>query len=706
MMAQDPMSLVPPWRLGVDVGGTFTDLVLRDGSGALHVVKVPSVPADPSEGVLAALRQAALRFGLGLDRLLGGCTQFIHGSTVATNTVLEKKGARVGLLATAGFRDSLEIRRGLRENQWDHRAPFPPVLVPRYLRLDIGGRIDREGQEIEPLNEADIEQAVATFKAEGVEAIAVTFLYSVLNDAHERQAREVIKRLWPEAWVSLSSEVVALLGEYERGSTTVLNCYLAHRVVAYLQKLDRRLQELGLPRGMLLVQSNGGAISVAQVASRPVNLVLSGPAAGVGALNLYRHLAGSDELIAMEIGGTSCDVTVMSGGAVQVTDQLLIDGYHVAVPAVEIHTVGAGGGTVAGVDAGGMLFVGPRGAGARPGPAAYGLGGQEPTVTDALLVLGRLRAGPLVGGAVSLDLAKASEAIEQKVAMPLKLPSAEAAIGIVRLLEQNLLHAVEAISTERGYNPRGFTLVACGGAGPMHGVSVGRALGCARVYVPREAGAFCAIGMLHADLRQDFQRVFIGELDRVEQAQVARTYGELASQVGVALGAEGFTGADATIEREIDLRYRGQQWSIRVPLAGSEGFDRAAIRAAFEAVHDRLYGHIQPQGAIEITSLHVIGRGRIEAPTAPEMRPVHGTPQPTSTRQVWLDVRAGYQPTAVYDGAALGPGHTLTGPAVIELPTTTVFVGAGDRLEVDAGGNFLIHLRAAEAAVGVDSHAA
>ncbi|MGH6631267.1 MAG: hydantoinase/oxoprolinase family protein, partial [Burkholderiales bacterium] len=348
---------------------------------------------------------------------------------------------------------------------------------------------------------------VKTFKAAGVEAIAVALLYSVLNDAHERRTGEIVRRLWPEVWVSISSDVVPILGEYERSSTTVLNCYVAQRVVAYLRTMDRRLRELGLKRGILLVQSNGGVISVDRIASRPVNLVLSGPAAGVGALDLYRPLAGSNDLIAMEIGGTSCDVTMMSNAVVQATDQLLIGGYHVSVPAVEIYTVGAGGGTIAAVDAAGLLTVGPGGAGAQPGPAAYGLGGQNPTVTDALLVLGRLRSGPLAGGAVSLDMEKAVAAIRRNIAQPLKLGVREAAVGIVRLLEQNLLHAVETISTERGYNPRRFTLVACGGAGPMHGVSVARALGCARVYVPRQAGAFCAIGMLHADLRQDFQRV-------------------------------------------------------------------------------------------------------------------------------------------------------------------------------------------------------
>ncbi len=688
--ASEPVSLIPPWRIGVDVGGTFTDMVLSDASGAMHVFKVPSVPADPGEGVVAALGQAADRFALPLPDLLRDCALFVHGSTVATNTMLERRGATVGLLTTEGFRDSLEIRRGIREDQWDHRAPFPEVLVPRYLRLPVGGRIDRDGTEYEAFDAGGVAEAMKTFEAEGVESVAICLINSFLNPAHESAAKSAVEANWDGEWISASNDIAPVMGEYERGSTTVVNAYLAPKVVAYLQALDRQLRQLGLTRSILLVQSNGGAVSVDQVAARPVNLVLSGPAAGVGALNLVRRAAGTEDLISMEIGGTSCDVALMSGGKVGVTDQLIIDGYHLATPAVEIHTVGAGGGTIARVDDAGMLHVGPQGAGARPGPAAYGFGGQDATVTDAQLLLGRLRSGPYAGGAVTLDGGAAREAITRTVAEPLSIAAEAAAAGIVQLLEQNLLHAVERISLQRGYNPRGFTLVAAGGAGPMHGASVGRALGCPRVYVPRQAGAFCAVGMLHSDVRQDYGQVFLGDLDRADRDDLKQGYDRLEGHARASLDAEGFGADDSRIEREIDLRYRSQQYSIRVPL--TNGFDPAGIRKAFEAEHDRQFGHIQPDGAIEITSLHVVGRGLFAEVTAGRRERADGAPTPVETRTVYQNAADGWADTPVYAGADLEPGHQLDGPLLVEEQTTTVFVGVGDRLEVDAADNFLIHL--------------
>ena len=407
-----------PWRIGVDVGGTFTDLVLHDDAGALFVAKVPSTPDDPARGVIAAVGKMAGRFGMTSGALLAGCALFVHGSTVATNTMLEGKGARVGLIATEGFRDSLEIRRGKREDMWDQRTPFAPVLVPRYLRL---GRLDRDGNEVTPLDGEGVRAAAEIFGAEGVEAVAVCLMNSFLDGSHEEQVGAILGEVLDVPWISLSSAIAPIMGEYERGSTTVVNACLAPRVVPYLVALDRELTGLGLAHPMLLVQSNGGAASVAQVADRPVSLVLSGPAAAVGALNLVAVQTGSDNLISMEIGGTSCDVVMMQGGDVTLSDDLLIAGYHVATPAIDVHTVGAGGGTIAYVDAGGMLHVGPQGAGAMPGPACYGLGGTRPTVTDALLVLGRLRPGAYAGGAVSLDLDLARAALQEHVAGPLGL---------------------------------------------------------------------------------------------------------------------------------------------------------------------------------------------------------------------------------------------------------------------------------------------
>ncbi|MHC2440353.1 hydantoinase/oxoprolinase family protein [Bradyrhizobium sp. USDA 4451] len=692
-MTKSSSRLVAPWRIGVDVGGTFTDMVLRDSAGHVRIFKTPSITADPSEGVLNVVRLAASELDLPLASLLRDCALFVHGSTVATNTILEKKGARVGMLTTSGFRDSLEIRRGIRENQWDHRAPFPPVLVPRYLRQPVGGRIAADGTELAPLAIEDVASAAALFKKEGVESVAVCLFNSFLDSRHEREAGEALAKSWDGDWISLSSEIMPTMGEYERGSTAVMNAYVAPKVTRYLKALDARLRELGLPRSLLMLQSNGGAVSVAEVASRPVMLVLSGPAAAVGALKGCAPSDDTPNFISMEIGGTSCDVMVMAKGQVPVSDELVIDGYHLTVPSVEIHTVGAGGGTIASVDSAGLLTVGPRGAGAQPGPAAYGLGGEEPTVTDAQLVLGRLRGGKLAGGAVKLDFELARRAIENKLARPLGLSVEDAAAGVIRLLEQNLLHAVERLSIERGHNPGDFTLVAAGGAGPMHGAAVARALGCKRALLPRAAGAFCAMGTLESDVRQDYLKVFVADLDRVDRSALEAGFVQLEARARDALSRQGFVDKSA-IQRVIDLRYVGQQWSVRISLSENR-FDETAARQSFEAEHQRLFGHIQPGGRLEITALRVVGRGSLDWSPRPAREPQQKPPVPRQKRSVWIDSTHGWQDVPVYDGDDLRPGCKLQGPLLIEERTTTAFVGPRDVVEVNPADDFLVHIGAA-----------
>jgi N-methylhydantoinase A len=689
--------LQAPWRIGVDVGGTFTDLVLQDATGRIAIAKVPSVPADPSRGVITAVEHLAAAQRTSAEAVLAGCAVFVHGSTIATNTILEGKGARVGLLTSHGFRDSLEIRRGLRENMWDHRAPFPPPLVPRYLRQPVRGRIDPDGREHQPLEPADVQAALAVFRDEGVDAIAICFINSFANAEHEKAVASLVRDAGNAWWVTASSEVMPIIGEYERSSTTVVNAYVGPRVVPYLGALDDELRRRGLPHGLVLVQSNGGVASVGRVADKPVNLALSGPAAGVGALRLFAQTAGTDNLISMEIGGTSCDVMLMAEGRVATTDHLMVGGYHLSTPAIEIHTVGAGGGTIAGVDGAGLLFVGPKGAGANPGPACYGLGNMEPTVTDALLVLGRLRPGAYAGGAVTLDAKLARDAVERAVAKPLGLPVEEAAAGIIRLLEQNLLHAVERISIERGVDPRRFALVAAGGAGPMHGVAVARALGCPTVYVPRIAGAFCALGMLRSDARQDWIRVFTDELDTAQPASITEVFDSMETEARRVMQGEGFPPAKQQMVRTLDLRYPGQQSSLPIELVN--GFDAGAVRADFEARHQMLFGHIQPQGRIAIGALRLAGIGRMEDVASPPAAHIAAAPQPIERRRMYIDAAAGWQEVPVYDGADLGPGHAVVGPVLVNEATTTVFAGPGDRLSVDASGNFRIELAGARASL-------
>jgi N-methylhydantoinase A len=687
-MTRSPTINTPPWRVGVDVGGTFTDLVVADSDGRTDVFKVPSVPGDPGQGVIGAMDAAAAALNISVAQFLGQCAFFLHGSTVATNTLLEGKGARVGLLTTAGFRDSLEARRGLRKDPWDHRTPYPPVLVPRYLRQPVRGRMDAHGVESESLNLDDVRAACALFKSEGVESVAICLLNSFTNPVHERAVAEVVREEGVCDWLSVSSDIVPIMGEYERSSTTVVNAYVMPRVASYLAALAARLADLGLKTRLLLLQSNGGAASLDQLIERPVNLLLSGPSAGVGAMAHLARGLGESNLVSMEIGGTSCDVMLMHEGDVAITDSLSVNDYDLVTPSVDIHTVGAGGGTIAGVDRAGLMFAGPQGAGARPGPAAYGLGGTRPTVTDAHLVLGRLRPGPYAGGSVSLDLNAARKAIAHDVATPLGLSETEAAAGIIRILEQNLLHAVERISIQRGYNPGRFMLIACGGAGPMHGASVGRRLGARAVYVPRQAGAFCAIGMQHADVRRDFVQVLMQPLDDQVGACVDEGYARLEVLAAAALQEEGFAPTDTHFGYELDLHYEGQQWDVRVALARDVTSNQ--IRTAFEAEYDRQFGHINPGARINVAKLRLVGIGKLPPLIDAAYEPVESTPSAFERRPVYAEESGGFLDTPVYAGVDLYPGQHLHGPAVIEEATTTVLVGPNDHVEVDLLNNYLL----------------
>ena len=676
------------YRIGVDIGGTFTDLVVADANGRTDVFKVPSLPADPGEGVIAALEAAAAAYGLSLEGLLGNCQFFLHGSTVATNTLLESKGARVGLLTTRGFRDSLEARRGMRKNPWDHRTPYPPVLVPRYLRLPVAGRIDAAGREIEALDREDVRAACRAFRDEGVESVAVCLLNSFVNPVHERAAAEILREENLCDAISVSSDIVPIMGEYERCSTTVVNAYVMPRVATYLRALQRRLTGMGLRTGLLMLQSNGGAASLDQLLQRPVNLLLSGPSAGVGAMRRLAAQIGEDNLVSMEIGGTSCDVMLMHRGEVAITDMLSVADYDLVTPSVDIHTVGAGGGTIAGVDPAGLIYAGPQGAGAKPGPAAYGLGGVRPTVTDAHLVLGRLRPGPYAGGSVTLDLAAAEEAIDKEIAEPLGISRADAAAGLIRIVEQNLLHAVERISIQRGYNPGRFMLIACGGAGPMHGATIGRRLGARAVYAPRQSGAFCAIGMQHADVRRDFVRVLMRRLDDGASRDIRQGYADLEAQARAALRFEGFEPGSMAFGHELDLHYEGQQWDVRVSVAPDASPDR--IREAFEAEYDRQFGHTNPDGRINVAKLRVVGTGKLPPLEDPALPRVDAPAVPAGSRMAYAEAAGGFVETKVYRGVDLRHGQGFRGPAIVEEETTTVLAGPGDRVAVDALGNYVI----------------
>ncbi len=715
-MFTDPPQTLPTdaIAIAVDVGGTFTDLVLSNGGVTVLTVKVPSVPDDPSVGVTMAIEEAARRLGTNPSALLQRCDRFVHGSTVATNAVLERKLAPVGLLTTKGFRDALEIRRGRRVDQWDHRAPWPPVLVPRSLRFGIGGRLAADGSEIEPLAMDDVEAAIQAMSGV-VEAVAVCFHHSYANEAHERMAAKRLLDVWPDR-VAVSSELAPVLGEYERASTAVVNAGLLPLVSPYLRRLDAALRAWGLRPPLLLLQSNGGTVPLEAVERRPVDLVLSGPAAVVGAL---RSLTTEEEeaalpgievlgdLVSIEIGGTSCDVAVQIDRSVGVVDELRVGGADLRVPAVDVQTIGAGGGTIGWLDDAGMLQMGPHGAGATPGPASYQRGGDQPTATDAHMVLGRLRPGPYAGGAVDLSLEAAVEAIDHHIATPLGISVEAAAGGMLTLLEQHVQAAVETITIERGRDPGSLTLVAAGGAGALHGAAIARSLGIPRWLVPATAGVFCASGMLHAELRRDVVRSVVAPLSTIG-AEGLRSVLEERDAEAVRLMAHDWPaplpGETRSTTWAIDMRYPGQLWSVHIELGTADAARAllrrpdalAELRARFEGEYQRLFGHIQPDGSLDVTAVGVVGAASSPREATPAGTTAATAAEPLRRQRCWVSAIAGWHEVPVY--GPLSPGTTLEGPFVIELPTTTVLGQPGDHLLVTAAGDLAIEIVAEQQA--------
>lgn len=685
------MNSIKDYKIGVDVGGTFTDLVLSVPNSPLIVSKVPSTPSDPSQAVLNALEVTAIKLNQTVPNILKKTSLFVHGTTVGTNTILEKKGANVGLVTSYGFRDSLEIRRGFRHDPWDHRTPYPDVLVPRYKRLPVKGRIDRDGKVVAKTSKKDLKNILNKFKSENVESIAVCLFNSYISNINEKGVLSFIEEFTDFDWVSISSNISPIIGEYERSSTVVLNAYVAPRTVNYLKILDKNLTSLGLETPVLLIQNNGGAISIRKINSQPATLLLSGPAAGVGTLNFLSSASKFKNLISMEIGGTSCDVILMSDSNASTTDHLIIDGYYLGLPSVDVHTVGAGGGTIAGVDKAGMLFVGPSGAGAKPGPACYNLGGKLPTITDAQLILGRLSPGSYADGSIQMNIDLARNSIKKFIAEKLGISIEDAAIGIIRLMNQKLLNAVQQISVQRGHNPSMFTLVAGGGAGPLHGVEVSKLLGCSQVYITKLSGAFCAMGMLNSDVKHEYFRVYFSSLEKVNFKEINKLFDLLKYEGIKILRDEGFSEQDMKFRFGYDLRYRGQQWDVSIIL--DKGYlNKKTIKLNFESEHKKLFGHIQSNGMIEITKIKLEAIGKVPKISKPTLKINKLKPEPFEKRKIWIDPKVKWYDTPIYNGSKLYRNNKIHGPAVINENTSTIFIGKGDLLEVDEIGNYLIKI--------------
>ena len=675
-------------RLGVDVGGTFTDVALWDESSRrLTTLKLPSVPADPAEGILAGIRAILERDGVA-PAALGFVA---HGTTVATNALLEKKGARTALVTTRGFRDLLEIARQKRPDLYDLQADTAPPLVPRDLRWEVSERLLADGTVLDELGREDV--AGVLERGPDVEAIAVCFLYSFLDPSHERLAAAVVRELRPRCYVSLSSDVSPEFREYERLSTTVLNAYLGPLISRYVRRFDAEVRRIGVPGAPYINQSNGGVISAAAAAERPVRTLLSGPSAGVSGAAWVARAAGLDALITFDMGGTSTDVARIEGGRPVIVGERTIGGYPVRIPALEIESVGAGGGSIAWMDSGGALKVGPESAGASPGPACYGRGGRRPTVTDANVVLGRLSATHLLDGGMALRPALAREALEG-LGKELGLSMVDAARGVLSVVGTNMLSAIRVVSVRKGYDPRDSTMVAFGGAGPLHAAALARDLGVRRVLVPPAPGILCALGLLVEPLRLDLVRTRVALLSTLSLADIARVFADLEAEATAGLDREAVPAARRQLARAFDMRYLGQNFELTVaaPEALWTG-EREALRRAFIAEHARVYGYAAEDEPIQIVNVRLTALGEPDPLALPALPPAarpEATEARTGERAVYFDEPGDFVPTPIYRRERLLAGHRLDGPAIVEQMDSTTVILPGQHALVDHHANLLI----------------
>jgi N-methylhydantoinase A len=655
-------SNVPDVRIGVDVGGTFTDLVaLVDGE--LRVAKVPSTTADQSEGVMAAIGTT------GIEAASVGAVA--HGTTVATNALLERRGARTALVTTDGFRDVIEIARQTRPSLYDLTRRPPEPLVPRELRFTVRERVDPDGVAA-PLDVAGLEAAIAELRDADVESVAVCFLFSFLDPAHERRAGQMLRDALPGVRVSLSSDVLPEFREYERFSTTAADAYLSPRLDGYLDRLAERLRAAGLP-APLVMQSSGGVLDLEQSEARASACVLSGPAAGVVGAAFAAAASGFQNLLTFDMGGTSTDVALVVDGEAQTTTSSIVAGIPIRHAMVDVHTVSAGGGSIAWADGGGALRVGPHSAGARPGPASYALGGADATVTDADLYLGYLADGARLGGEIVLQQALAAEALD-KVGEPLGLSTLDAALGVTTIAEAEMVRALRVISIERGFDPRDFTLVAFGGAGGMHACRLAEELDISTVLVPRAGGVLSALGLAISDLRRDYVAALVGDLHALETTDIDAAFAELEQRA-----AEDQPGS--TLRRCADLRYLGQSFELTVP---ADDLDDLAAR--FEDAHSRRYGFEMHDAGVQIVSVRVIA-------TLPVARPELKQSPPTdtaahATRQAHFD--GTWYDVDVLTPANLSAGLVIEGPAIVEFPEATCVVRPGWSARVDDVGALVL----------------
>ena len=677
------------YRLGVDVGGTFTDLVLvEEQTGESIVAKVPSTPKSPDEGVLNGIRKVMSEAKLKISDI----TFLIHGTTVATNALIERKGANVALLVTRGFRDVLHIGRQTRPKLYDFRAQRPEPLIPRQSRFELPERITWQGQVIEKLDEGEVEAVAKQIAEKGIDIVVVCLINSYANPSHEERVKEILKKELPDVYVSISTEIIPEFKEYERMSTAVINAYVMPIIERYLKRIRNELDSMGIKPDLHIMQSNGGVMTSETASKMSVHTVLSGPAAGALGGVMLGKMIGCDNIINVDMGGTSFDVSLAYKGALNFTAESEIAGYITRVPMIDIKTLGAGGGSIAWIDAGGALQVGPQSAGAVPGPVCYSRGGIEPTVSDADVVLGYLNPEYITGGEMKLDVEAARDVIKQKIAKPLNLSIEEAAVGIVKVVNATMVKGLRIVSVEQGYDPRQFSLMCFGGAGPVHAVMLAKELDIPKIIVPNSPGLLCALGLLMADFRHDFVQTFIHQMSCLDLDNFNGGFKELEQKAVERMVHEGIPKKDIVLKRAADMRYVGQGYTLEVDMPGGKisKVKTGKITESFHQAHIDSYGYDMCDHDIEFVNLRIVALGMLSKPDFEKKRlgKSDASGAIKAKREVFMG--KGFRKASIYERNLLKPGNKMAGPCIIEQLDSTTVVLPEYEVTVDAYGNLII----------------
>jgi len=683
------------YRIGIDVGGTFTDFLLINSIGNSKIYKTLTTPANPTIGLFNGMKNMADDINLSVYDFLQQVDIIVHGTTVGTNAALTYRGAKTGLITTEGFRDILEMRRGVRPDAYNNRYQNPKPYVERKNRLTLKERIDYSGKVVQDLVLDQVEEVLEKFKKEDIQSIAVSFMHSYANNQHEKEVGEYIRKKYPEFYLTLSSELVPRANLYERTSTTVLNSFVGPIIENYFSLLVNRLEEEAFKGVLLIMQSNGGVSTPQEVIQKAANTLLSGPASAPIAASWYLKPHNMLDAITMDMGGTSFDVSILKDGNPLVRSEGEIAGWPINLPIVDIYTIGSGGGSIAWVDEGGLLHVGPQSAGANPGPACYGFGGELPTVTDANLILGYLDPEFFLGGKMKLDRDKAYQAIKENISEKLNLTVEQAAKGIIDMINVNMSNGIRQATINQGYDPREFPLISAGGAGPLHAVEIAKELECELVIVPRASSIFCAAGMLMSDIRHDFVKSKRALTSVITVKEIKDIFTDLKLEGIKVLIAENVKEEEIEFQYHFDMMYADQYYQVPIRFKESEVGDLSIeeIEKRFHQIHDQLFGYNTDTMPVEIVNFNVTAVGKTVKPMM-NTKPYHSSSANHTlkgSRDIYLNNSKGYQRVNVYDGDQLNHGNTFTGPALIEQVVSTIVIPEEFNCIVDKNDNFILY---------------